>query len=129
MGLFRRRPYYFTTATGDRVVHHQEAIVEPEAPAVETVGPTRSLRDTPRSVTERYALLQVSGAGDRLRIDRRLDGGAWADAATPVAVGGTVGTARTVELRAVALPHGEDTASVESYEFVALDTGVAGWDE
>lgn len=117
----------FTDSSHEPITYYTESVAEPISPATTTNGATVQLYDTPASTTETYRALRCAGPA-AARIDLKLDAGAFADASGGIAVGGTVGTERSVQMRVVALPF--VSAGVEPsvwFAVVATDGGEADW--
>jgi hypothetical protein len=117
----------FYDADGYPLTYFTTSIAEPVSPDVETLGTAVSMTDTPLATTETYRALRCAGPA-AARIDLKLDAGAFADASGGIAVGGTVGTERSLEMRVVALPYvaAGDNPQVW-FAVVACDSGEADW--
>lgn len=117
----------FSDSSHEPITYYTEAVAEPISPATTTNGATVQLYDTPLSTTETYRALRSAGPA-AARIDLKLDAGAFADASGGIAVGGTVGTERSLQMRVVALPYvaAGDNPQVW-FAVVATDGGEADW--
>jgi hypothetical protein len=117
----------FYDASGAALLYYSEAVPSPISPVTSVNGATVSMTDTPLSSTEVYRALRCAGPA-AARIDLKLDAGSFADASGGIAVGGTVGTERSVQMRVVALPYvaAGDNPQVW-FAVVATDGGEADW--
>lgn len=117
----------FLDSSHEPITYMTTSIAEPISPAVVTNGTAFDLFDTPLSATETYRAPRSAGPA-AARIELKKDAGAFADASVGIAVGGTVGTERSLQFRAVGLPFvatGEEP-SVWAVLMVT-DSGEAAW--
>lgn len=117
-----------TVADGNDIGVCVEELFEPRLPATEYVGSVLALEDTPTGVDgESYVVVPAGGPSERLTIEVRVGGGSWADGATAFPVGGVVGTAQTVDVRATAAAWGDTDNEVVWMALLVTSSGEAGW--
>lgn len=125
--MFKPTESVFTDASHEPLLYYTEAVLEPISPATTTNGATVQMYDTPQSATETYRAVRIAGPA-AARIDLKLDAGAFADASSGIAVGGTVGTERSVQFRVVALPFVATGTEPQCwFAVMATDSGTADW--
>lgn len=118
----------FLDTTHAAILYYAETVEEPISPATSTNGATVQLYDTPLVSGETYRAPRIAGVAGIGRVEIKIGAGAWTDASSGVAVGGTVGVEQSVQMRLVALPYSGTGDNPQAwYALHVCSTGEADW--